>query len=104
MREFKMDFNLSGKKILIITSNTGVEKSELLVPRAYLKKLNVEITHAAIHNREITSYYSIKTDLINAGAKWLDQAVVISNKDASCLITSRQPKDLTISQRQSRMN
>lgn len=172
-----MDINLIGKKILIITSNTGVEKPELLVPMAYLKKLNAKIMHAAIHqgnvqtfvndvdkdeivnasadlssihcteydaliipggtinsdklrvnpqavklvgefaksqkliaaichapwilieaklvaDREMTSYYSIRTDLINAGAKWLDQAVVTSNKDASCLITSRQPKDL----------
>lgn len=172
-----MDINLNGKKILIITSNTGVEKPELLVPMAYLKKLSAEITHAAIQqgnvqtfindvdkdaivkastdlssihfseydaliipggtvnsdklridpqavklvsefarnkkliaaichapwilieaklvaDREMTSYYSIKTDLINAGAKWLDQAVVTSNKDACCLITSRQPKDL----------
>lgn len=65
------------------------------------QKLIAAICHAPwilieaklVIGREMTSYYSIKTDLINAGAKWLDQAVVIS-KEASCLITSRQPKDL----------
>jgi len=38
----------------------------------------------------MTSYKSIKTDLINAGANWQDNEVVVDNK----LITSRCPKDL----------
>ncbi len=41
-------------------------------------------------DREMTSYPSIKTDLINAGAKWVDQEVAISNG----IITSRNPDDL----------
>ena len=40
--------------------------------------------------REMTSYHSIKTDLINAGAKWVDQEIAISNG----IITSRSPEDL----------
>jgi len=40
--------------------------------------------------REMTSYASIKTDLINAGAIWVDKEVVVDNG----LVTSRSPKDL----------
>lgn len=43
-----------------------------------------------VKNREMTSYNSIKTDLINAGAKWVDEAVVTDNG----LVTSRQPDDI----------
>lgn len=43
-----------------------------------------------LHGRLATSYIAIKDDLINAGAKWLDQEVVC---DAN-LITSRTPADL----------
>jgi protease I len=38
----------------------------------------------------VTSYPSIKTDLKNAGANWVDEAVVVDNG----LVTSRTPKDL----------
>jgi protease I len=38
----------------------------------------------------VTSYHSIKTDLINAGANWVDQEVVEDRN----LITSRTPDDL----------
>jgi protease I len=40
--------------------------------------------------RRLTSYPSIKTDLINAGAHWVDEEVVVDNG----LVTSRSPKDL----------
>ncbi|MGB4414502.1 MAG: type 1 glutamine amidotransferase domain-containing protein [Paludibacter sp.] len=40
--------------------------------------------------KQMTSYKSIKTDLINAGVDWKDEEVVVDNK----LITSRSPKDL----------
>jgi protease I len=43
-----------------------------------------------VDGREMTSYPSIKTDLKNAGAKWVDQEVAISNG----IITSRNPDDL----------
>lgn len=43
-----------------------------------------------VEGREMTSYPSIKTDLINAGAKWEDSEVAISNG----IITSRNPGDL----------
>lgn len=38
----------------------------------------------------LTSYKSIKSDLVNAGAKWVDKEVVISKN----ILTSRSPKDL----------
>jgi protease I len=40
--------------------------------------------------RKMTSYKSIKTDVINAGAKWEDSEVVVDNG----VITSRNPGDL----------
>ncbi len=43
-----------------------------------------------LKGRKITSYGSIKTDMINAGANWVDEEVVV---DAG-LVTSRSPKDL----------
>jgi protease I len=43
-----------------------------------------------ISTRKVTSYPSIKTDLINAGALWEDAEVVVDNG----LVTSRSPKDL----------
>jgi len=43
-----------------------------------------------IKGRKATSYKSIKTDLINAGARWEDKEVVVDQG----LITSRNPGDL----------
>jgi protease I len=43
-----------------------------------------------LHGKEMTSYPSIKTDLTNAGAIWVDKDVVADNG----LITSRSPQDL----------
>ncbi len=44
----------------------------------------------ALRGRRATSYPSIKTDVRNAGAQWLDEEVVVD----SGIITSRSPKDL----------
>lgn len=43
-----------------------------------------------VRDRTMTSYGSIKTDLINAGANWVDREVVVD----SGLVTSRNPGDL----------
>ena len=40
--------------------------------------------------KQLTSYKSIKTDLINAGADWIDKEVVADN----AIVTSRSPADL----------
>jgi protease I len=43
-----------------------------------------------IKGRTLTSFFSIKKDLQNAGAIWIDQEVVVDDN----LITSRNPDDL----------
>ena len=43
-----------------------------------------------LNGREMTSYPSLKTDLINAGVNWKDEEVIVDNG----LVTSRSPKDL----------
>lgn len=48
------------------------------------------ISAGVIENREVTSFHSIKTDVINAGGEWRDEEVVVD----SGLVTSRNPKDL----------
>ena len=40
--------------------------------------------------RKVTSWPSVKTDLINAGAEWVDEEVVVDEG----LVTSRKPDDL----------
>jgi protease I len=44
----------------------------------------------AIRGRKATSYGSIKTDMINAGANWVDEPVVSDQG----IVTSRNPGDL----------
>jgi len=46
----------------------------------------------AVRGREVTSYHSIKTDVINAGGKWVDREVVTDQG----IITSRNPGDLQV--------
>jgi protease I len=45
-----------------------------------------------IRNRKVTSFFAIKDDMVNAGAQWVDEAVVIDNN----LITSRTPDDMPV--------
>lgn len=48
------------------------------------------ISAGVISGRKVTSYKSIKDDVINAGGKWEDSAVVVDQG----LVTSRNPDDL----------
>jgi protease I len=48
------------------------------------------IDAGVVQGRKITSWPSVKTDLINAGADWVDQEVVVDNG----LVSSRKPADL----------
>lgn len=43
-----------------------------------------------VRGRTITSWPSLKSDLINAGARWVDREVVVDNG----LVTSRKPADI----------
>lgn len=48
------------------------------------------IDAGAVSGRKMTSWPSLKTDLANAGAHWVDQEVVVDG----LLVTSRKPDDL----------
>jgi len=50
----------------------------------------VLITAEVVAGRKMTSTKTIKIDLINAGAEWYDQEVVVDEG----LVTSRSPRDL----------
>jgi protease I len=63
-------------------------------------KLVAAICHAGwmlvsadiVRGRTVTSYFSIKDDLVNAGGNWVDQDVVVDGS----LVTSRTPDDLPV--------
>lgn len=77
-----------------------VNESALEFIRAFFKagKPVAAICHApwllisagVIENRKVTSFGSIKQDVLNAGGKWMDQEVVVDQG----LVTSRDPGDL----------
>ncbi|QWW70599.1 type 1 glutamine amidotransferase domain-containing protein [Rhizobium sp. WYJ-E13] len=77
-----------------------IDDSALTVVSEFFKsgKVVAAICHApwllvevdALRGRQATSYWSIKTDLINAGAIWKDEKVVTDEG----IITSRSPDDL----------
>ena len=48
------------------------------------------IEAGVVRGRNLTSYPSLKTDLVNAGADWTDEDVVVDQG----LVTSRRPADL----------
>ncbi|MDF2096679.1 type 1 glutamine amidotransferase domain-containing protein [Aquibaculum arenosum] len=48
------------------------------------------IEAGVVEGREMTSYHSIRTDVKNAGANWVDREAVVSNG----IVTSRNPDDL----------
>ncbi|MCC6476520.1 type 1 glutamine amidotransferase [bacterium] len=45
-----------------------------------------------LRGRRVTSFRAIRDDLVNAGAKWVDQEVVVDKN----LLTSRMPEDLPV--------
>jgi len=47
-----------------------------------------------VRDRQLTSWPSLRTDLENAGATWVDEAVVVCTAGPNTLITSRKPDDL----------
>ena len=44
-----------------------------------------------VRGRKITSWPSLRTDLVNAGANWVNQAAVADN----LLVTGRRPADVS---------
>lgn len=71
--EFVKSFADSGKPIAAICHAP-----------ALLIKANI------VHGKKLTSWPSLKSDLINAGARWIDEEVVVDKK----LVTSRKPADI----------
>lgn len=77
-----------------------VNERALEILRGFLKakKVVAAICHApwllievdAVRGREVTSYKSIRTDVMNAGGKWVDREVVTDQG----IVTSRNPGDL----------
>ena len=47
-----------------------------------------------VRGRRMTSWPSLKTDLRNAGADWVDEEVVVCENGPNVLVTSRKPDDL----------
>jgi deglycase len=48
-----------------------------------------------VRGRTLTSWPSLRTDLINAGATWVDEEVTRCERGPNVLVTSRRPDDLT---------
>ena len=77
-----------------------IDPAAMNVVKSFLRegKLVAAICHApwllvqadAVKNRRMTSYKSIRKDVENAGARWVDEEVVTD----SGVITSRSPDDL----------
>ncbi|MEE1939322.1 type 1 glutamine amidotransferase domain-containing protein [Streptomyces sp. TRM 70361] len=47
-----------------------------------------------VRGRKITSWPSLRTDLRNAGANWVDEQVVVCTGGPNTLVSSRKPDDL----------
>ncbi|RJL34307.1 type 1 glutamine amidotransferase domain-containing protein [Bailinhaonella thermotolerans] len=47
-----------------------------------------------VRGRTMTSWPSLRTDLRNAGATWVDQEVVVDDSGPATLVSSRKPGDL----------
>ncbi len=47
-----------------------------------------------VYGRTLTSWPSLHTDLVNAGATWVDEEVVQCENGPNVLVTSRKPDDL----------
>lgn len=73
-----MEKKLIGKRVALLATDAICHGPWTLIETNKLK------------GRKVTSYESIKTDLINAGAHWVDEEVVVDKG----LVTSRTPKDL----------
>jgi len=65
-----------------------VEDGKLIAAVCHGPQLLIEAD--AVEGKQLTSWPSVRTDLENAGARWVDQEVVIDDQ----LITSRKPDDL----------
>ena len=110
-----MSTSLNGKTIAFLVTPEGVEQVELTEPwkaveqaggtpelvSAEVGKIHVichgpwtQIDADVVRGRTITSWPSVKTDLRNAGANWVDDEVVECSRGPNTLVSSRKPDDL----------
>ena len=47
-----------------------------------------------VRGRTLTSWPSVRTDIINAGGHWVDEGIVVCSAGPNTLISSRKPGDL----------
>jgi protease I len=47
-----------------------------------------------VKGRTITSWPSLRTDIVNAGGTWVDQEVMIDTEGPNTIVSSRKPDDL----------
>ncbi len=47
-----------------------------------------------VRNRTLTSWPSVKTDILNAGGHWVDEEVKVCDGDENVIVSSRKPDDL----------
>ena len=52
------------------------------------------IEAGAVRDKTLTSWPSLRTDLVNAGATWVDETVQVDSAGGWTLVTSRNPGDL----------
>ena len=72
------------------TTAAAAARREEYEARARVQRLKDLIEADVVKGRKLTSYPSLRTDLLNAGAEWVDEEVVV---DAG-LVSSRTPDDL----------
>ena len=65
-----------------------IESGKVVAAICHAPWLLVEV--GAVKGREVTSYVSIRTDVVNAGGRWVDRQVVTDQG----MITSRHPGDI----------
>jgi protease I len=47
-----------------------------------------------LRGRRVTSWPSLRTDIVNAGGEWVDEQLVIDDNGPNVVVTSRKPDDL----------
>lgn len=76
-------------KVLDITKNFHEQKKVI----AFICHAGwIPVSANILHGVKCTSYVAIKDDMINAGANWVDESVVVDQH----FVSSRTPKDLPV--------
>jgi protease I len=80
--------HLRGDEKAVAFAQSFVDDSKPIAAICHGPQLLIET--GILSGRKMTSYSSVKTDMINAGADWYDSEVVTDNG----LVTSRKPADI----------